>query len=90
LVDAVVASNHRSPVAAIGVGVLRSVRRPLIVYSGWKEGPVTRKKYEKPEIRRYGDIRKLTQWFGIKDSGEADSLLGRIIPIAPGWGPASH
>lgn len=51
---------------------------------------LVRKQYEKPIVRNYGDIRRLTQWFGIKDSGDADSLIGRIIPIAPGWGPASH
>jgi hypothetical protein len=40
-----------------------------------------RKPYQKPTLRRFGDVRELTLLlWGLKDSGGSDSLVGRLLP----------
>jgi hypothetical protein len=54
---------------------------------------MVRRPYAKPEVKSYGDLRQLTQSFlGFKDSGGADSFVGRLLPKEnppPGGGGSS-
>jgi hypothetical protein len=45
------------------------------------EEKTMRKPYQRPTLKRFGDIRELTLLFaGWKDSGGIDSILGRLLP----------